>query len=80
MEDSFYESQELKRFLLGSKRHLLLKAVSVLSLFSNRRDGNKLGLSNIEVKDIETIEFRNVKVSMFHPRIKKYEKKCFLIP
>ena len=47
-----------------------------LSLFSNGKDGIKSGSSNIEVKHVEKIEFRNVKFSLLQLRIEKYENKA----
>ena len=59
-KDSFDESQELKRGLLGGNLQYILKPDVVPSLFPNGKAVNKSVSSNIE----KTIKLRKVKVSV----------------
>ena len=75
-EDSFDESQELKRRLLGGNLRYILKPDAVPSLFANGLAVNKSVSSNVE----ETIKLRKVKVSLFNIRIEKMQKGGFFVP
>ena len=59
-EDSFDESQELKRRLLGGNLKYILKPDAVPWLFPNGKAVNKSVSSNVE----ETIKLRSVKLSV----------------
>ena len=75
-EDSFDESQELKRRLLGGNLKYILKPDAVLYLFPNGKAFNKSVSSNAE----ETIKLRKVKVSLFNIHMEKMQKGGFFIP
>ena len=72
-EDSFDESQELKRRLIGGNLKHILKPDAVPSLFPNAKAVNKSGSSNVEA----TIKLRKVKVSLFNVRKDKMQKGGF---
>ena len=72
-KDSFDESQELKRRLLGGNLQYILKPDVVPSLFPNGKAVNKSVSSNIE----KTIKLRKVKVSLFKIRMDKCKKEAF---
>ena len=63
-KDSFDESQEQKRGLLGGNLQYILKSDVVPSLFPNGKAANKSISSNIE----KTIKLRKVKVSLVNIR------------
>ena len=69
-EDSFDESQELKRHLLGGNLKYIPRPDMVPSLFPNGKTVNKSVSSNLE----ETIKLRKVKVSLFNIRMEKNAK------
>ena len=77
MEDSFDESQELKRFLVGDKLKYLLKPDVLSSLPAHWKVRNKEGLSSLVVQDTDTIKFRKVESFLFEFRIKKSQKEAF---
>ena len=70
-EESFDESQELKRRLLGGNLKYILKPDAVPSLFPNGKTINKSVSSNVE----ETIKLRKVKVCLVHIRMGKMQKR-----
>ena len=72
-EDSFDESQEPKRRLLGGNLKHILKPDAVPSLFLNGKAVNKSGSSDIE----ETIKLTKVKLSLFNMRVIKMQKGVF---
>ena len=72
-KDSFDESQQLKRRLLGDNLLNILKPDAVPSLFPNGKAVNKSVSSNIE----KTIKLRTVKVPLFNISIEKCKKRCF---
>ena len=74
-EDSFDESQELKRRLGGNLQYIY-KPDAVTPLFPNGKAINKSVLSNIE----KTIKLRTVKVSLFNIRMEKNAKRRLFIP
>ena len=63
-KDSFDESQELKRRLLGGNLQYILKPDVVPSLVPNGKAVNKSVSSNIE----KTTKLRKVNVSLFNIR------------
>ena len=75
-EDSFDESQELKRRLLGGNLKYVLKPDAVPSLFPNGKVVNKLVSSNIE----KTIKLRKVKVSLINISMQKMQIGGFFLP
>ena len=77
MEDSFDESQELKRFLLGEKLKYLLKPDVFPSLPAHWKVGNKGGLFSLVVQDTDAIKFGKVGSFLFEFRIKKSQKEIF---
>ena len=72
-KDSFDETQELKRCLLGSNLQYILKPDAIPSVFPNGKAVNKSVLSNIE----KTIKLRKVKVSLFNIRVEKMQRGGF---
>ena len=72
-EDSFDESQELKRCLPGGNLKYILEPDGVPSSFPNGKTVNKSVSSNVE----ETIKLRKVKVSLFNIRIEKCKTEAF---
>ena len=70
-EESFDESQELKRRLLGGNLKYILKPDAVPSLFPNGKTINKSVSSNVE----ETIKLRKVKVCLVNIRMGKMQKR-----
>ena len=77
IEDSFDESQELKRFLLGEKLKYLLKPDVFPFLPAHWKVGNKGGLFSLVVQDTDAIKFGKVGSFLFEFRIKKSQKEIF---
>ena len=70
-EDSFDESKELKRRLLGGNLKYILKPDAVTSLFPNGKIINKSVSSNVE----KTIKLRKVKVYLVNICMEKMHKR-----